>query len=59
MSKFTRSLGKLAKFKPKNKQIMKEVKKVTIKTDQPVYSDDKNRFFKEVWKEEKRQLYFK
>ena len=57
-----RTVRAIEKVMPKrfsNKQVLKEKNKVTIVENQPVYSKDKSRFFKEAWKEEKRQLYFK
>lgn len=43
----------------KDREVLKEQNRVTVQVNQPVYEDDKSRFFKEAWKEEKKQLYFK
>jgi uncharacterized protein YrrD len=50
---------KSLKEKVKSRRILREPNKVTIKTNQPVYSKDKSRYFKTAWEEERRQLYFK
>lgn len=42
----------------KNREVIKDQSKVIINTNQPVYSQDKSRFFKKAWEVEKRQLYF-
>lgn len=56
-SKVARGIDKLMSGKFKNKEITKS-SKVSVDVSQPVYSEDKSRFFKTAWKEEKRQLYF-
>lgn len=48
---------KKIKGKFTSKKLLKE-SKVQIDVRQPVYSKDKNRFFKSAWEEEKRQLFF-
>lgn len=54
-----KGIGKPIPSKIKNKQILKEQKQVTIVENQPVYTQDRNRYFKQAWKEERRQLFFK
>lgn len=45
--------------KLKSKDIIKSSPRATIVENQPVYTQDKSRFFKDEWDEEKRQLFFK
>ena len=49
---------KIKKDKMKNREVLKETKKVTVSLREPIYFEDKDRFFKKAWKEEKRQLFF-
>ena len=46
------------KSKIRNKNILKKATRVVVDVSQPVYSQDKSRFFKTAWEEEKRQLFF-
>lgn len=56
--KLLKNIGKkVLPKKLKNKKVFKE-QKVTIVLNQPVYTQDKNRFFKDTWEEEKKQLFF-
>lgn len=41
-----------------NREILKPQRKVIVDVSQPVYSHDKQRFFKEAYDEERRQLFF-
>ena len=52
-------LNKFLKSKAQYKKIFTKGKQVTVVENQPVYTKDRSRFFKETWEEEKRQLYFK
>lgn len=52
---------KVSKIVPKtlkNRDLTRDSKRVTINVRQPVYSNDKSRFFKKAWEVEKKQLYF-
>ena len=42
----------------KNRKILRDKAKVTVAVNQPVYLNDKQRFFKEEMEEERRQLFF-
>lgn len=46
------------KTKMSNKQVLQDQKQVTVVENQPVYSNDRSRFFKKSWEVSKRQLYF-
>lgn len=48
---------KAAKSLP-NRQITKDSNKVTVVENQPVYTEDKSRFFKKAWEVQKKQLFF-
>ena len=47
------------KSKVEFKKIFTKGKQVTVVENQPVYTKDRSRFFKETWEEEKRGLFFK
>lgn len=56
---FGKAIKKQISGKLRNRAIVKERKQVTIVENQPVYTEDRNRYFKRAWKEERRQLFFK
>lgn len=63
--KATRATGRIASGisslvtgNRKNKQVMKGNGRVAVDVSQPVYEEDRSRFFKAAWKEDKKQLYF-
>lgn len=58
-SKLLKFVDKLGRSKLSNKRILKKEPHATVIVNQPVYTQDKSRFFKEAWEEEKKQLYFK
>lgn len=50
-----KSIFKKAEFK----KVLKKSPRATVVVNQPVYTEDKSRFFKDEWDEEKRSLFFK
>lgn len=44
--------------KLKNRKVMKKRTRVTVMLNQPVYTKDKARYYKENWVEDERQLFF-
>jgi len=55
----TKKINKSLASKAVYKSVTKKSPRAMVMVNQPVYSEDKNRFFKESWDEEKRSLYFK
>ena len=56
-SKLSNKLSKLSKGKSVNKEILKS-SRATIRLNQRVYTEDKPRYYKTAWEEEKKQLFF-
>lgn len=53
------NLDKIIKKKTISRDIVKKGKETTVVIDKPKVSEDKSRFFKKTWEEEKRNLFFK
>ena len=54
-----KKIDKVYKSRLPSRSIVREDEQSTVDVSQPVYSQDKSRFFKKTWEEQKRQLYFK
>lgn len=59
LEKIGKKISSILKKKPTSRSIIKKSSQGTVDVSQPVYTEDKPRYYKQFVKENRRQLFFK
>lgn len=58
-SKYLKRLDKFANSAVRNKSVFRHGSQATVMINQPIYTEDRSRYFNEALEEEKKQLFFR